>query len=152
MRAISICCQTGIALEENERIHFCDLKDCYRQRRNRTRQLVAQLTTLNSHKKLPETEVRFLAKKLSKEDIRKYSRFETLATTLYDDQKGLLDEAQRRYDAHIQSSSAQIARLTRSHEAKLEYKVRQTAAQVAIANKRLQANEAQAQLRLQEQA
>ena len=30
-------------LEENEQIHFCDLKDRYRQRRDRTRQLVAQL-------------------------------------------------------------------------------------------------------------
>ena len=78
MRAISICCRTGIALEKNERIHFCDLKDRYRQRRDRTRQLVAQLITLNSHKELTETEVRLLAKKLSKEDIRKYSRFEFL--------------------------------------------------------------------------
>ena len=42
--------------------------------------------------------------------------------------------------------------MTRSHEAKLEYEVRQTAAQVAIANERFQANEVQAQLRLQEQA
>ena len=38
-------------LEENKRIHFYDLKDCYRQRRDRTHQLVAQLSTLNSHKK-----------------------------------------------------------------------------------------------------
>ena len=96
-------------------------------------------------------EVRLLAKKLSKEDIRKYNKFETLATTLCDQQEAL-DEAQRRYDELVQSSSAQIARLTRSHEAKLEYEVRQAAAQVAIAIKRLQANEAQAQLRLQEQA
>ena len=52
----------------------------------------------------------------------------------------------------MQSSSAQIVQLTRSHEAKLEYEVRQAAAQVAIANERLQANEAQEQLRLQKQA
>jgi hypothetical protein len=32
-------------LTENERIHYGDLKDCYRQRRDRTRQLVAQLST-----------------------------------------------------------------------------------------------------------
>jgi hypothetical protein len=59
------------SLEENERIHFCDLKDRYRQRRDRTRQLMAQLYTLNSCKKLTELKVRLLAKKLSKEDIRK---------------------------------------------------------------------------------
>ena len=88
--------------EENERIHYSDLKDRYRHRRDRTRQLVAQLSTLNSCKKLTETEVRLLAKKLSKEDIRKYSRFKILATTLCD-QQDALDEAQRRYDAHVQS-------------------------------------------------
>ena len=70
-------------LEENERHHYSDLKDRYRQRRDRTRQLVAQLSTLNSRKKF---------KKLSKEDIRKYSRFDTLATTLCD-QKDALDVA-----------------------------------------------------------
>ena len=86
-----------------------------------------------------------MLKKLSKKDIRKYSRFETLATALCD-QQDALDEAQRRYDAYVQSTSAQIAQLTRSHEAKLEYEeVRQAAAQVAIANERLQASEAQAQ-------
>ena len=128
-------------MEENERIHFCDLKDRYRQRRDR----------LNSHKKHTKLEVRLLAQRLSKEDIRKYSKFETLTTTLYDQQEAL-DEAQRRYDEQMQSSSAQIAQLTRSHEAKLEYEVRQAAAQVVIANERFQANGAQSQLRLQEQA
>ena len=38
-------------LEENERHHYSDLKDRYRQRRDHTRKLVAQLSTLNSHKK-----------------------------------------------------------------------------------------------------
>ena len=113
--------------------------------------MVAQLSTLNSRKKLTATEVRLLAKKLSKDDIRKYSKFETLATTLCDQQEAL-DEAQRRYDEQEQSSSAQIAQLTCSQVAKLEYEVRQAAAQVAIANERCQASEAQAQLRLHEQA
>jgi hypothetical protein len=35
-------------LTENKRIHYGDLKDRYRQRRDRTRQLVAQLSTLNT--------------------------------------------------------------------------------------------------------
>ena len=78
--------------KKNERIHYSDLKDRYRQRRDRTCQLVAQLSTLNLRKKLTATEVRLLAKKLSKEDIRKYSRFDTLATTLCD-QQDVLDVA-----------------------------------------------------------
>ena len=74
-----------------------------------------QLSTLNSRKKHTELEVRLLAKKLSKEDIRKYSKFETLATTLCDQQEAL-DEAQRRYNELVQSSSAQmVAQLTRCH-------------------------------------
>ena len=89
-------------LEENERHHYSDLKeDRYRQRRDCTHQLVAQLSTLSSRKKLNATEVRLFAKKLSKEDIRKYSQFKTIATTLCD-QQDALDEAQRRYDAHMQ--------------------------------------------------
>ena len=79
-------------LEENEQIHYSDLKDRYRQRRDRTRQLIAQLATLNTRKRFNATEVRLLAKKLSEEDIRKYSKFETLATTLCDQQEAL-DEA-----------------------------------------------------------
>ena len=38
-------------LDHNERIHYGDLKDRYRQRRDRTRQLVAQLSALNTRKK-----------------------------------------------------------------------------------------------------
>ncbi len=82
-------------LEHNERIYYDDLKDRYRQRRDRTRQLVAQLATLNTRKKLDPTEVRLLAKTLSKEDIRKYSKLKTLANTICD-QQDALDEAQRR--------------------------------------------------------
>ena len=52
----------------------------------------------------------------------------------------------------MQSASAQIAQLRCSHEARLENEARQAAAQVNVANERLQASEAQAQLRLQEQA
>jgi hypothetical protein len=79
-------------LEHIEQIHYGDLKDRYRQCRDRTRQLVAQLATLNTRKKLDPTEVRLLAKMLSKEDIRKYSKFKTLATTICD-QQDALDEA-----------------------------------------------------------
>ena len=51
----------------------------------------------------------------------------------------------------MQSSSAQRAQLTRSHEARLEYEVRhQAKAQVDIATERVQTSEAQALLRLQE--
>ena len=77
--------------EKNERIHYYrDLKD----------NLDAQITTLNSRKKLTATEIRLLAKRLSEEDIRKYSRFDTLATTLCD-QQDALDVAQRRYHHYI---------------------------------------------------
>ena len=72
-----------LTFEKNERIHYSELKDRNRQRRDRTRQFIAQLSTLNSRKKLTATEVRLLTKRLSKEDIRKYSRFDTLATTLW---------------------------------------------------------------------
>ena len=51
----------------------------------------------------------------------------------------------------MQSSSAQLAHLTRTHEARLEQEVRQAKAQVDMANGRVQASEAQAQLCLQEQ-
>ena len=73
-----------------------DLKDRYRQRRDRTRQLVAQLSTLNTRNSLNPTEVRFLAKTLSKEDIRKFSKFEMLATTICD-QQDELEAARWRY-------------------------------------------------------
>ena len=49
-------------ITENERAHYSELKDRYRQRRDRTRQLVAQLSTLNSREKLTATEVRLLTK------------------------------------------------------------------------------------------
>ena len=39
-------------LTQNEHIHYGDLKDRYRQRRNRTRQLVAQQSTLNTRQTL----------------------------------------------------------------------------------------------------
>ncbi len=45
----------------------------------------------------------------------------------------------------------QLAHLTRSHEARLEHEVRQAKAQIDMANACVQASEAQAQLRLQEQ-
>ena len=61
-------------LDHNERIHYGDLKDRFRQRRDRTRQLVTQLSTLNTRNNLNPTEVRLLGKTLSKEDIRKYSQ------------------------------------------------------------------------------
>ena len=60
-----------------------------------------------SWKKLTATEVCLLATKLSKEDVRKYSRFDTLTTTLCD-QQDALDEAQRRYDEQVESASARI--------------------------------------------
>ena len=50
------------SFSENERAHYTELKDRYRQRRDRTRQLVAQLSTLNSREKLTATEVRLLTK------------------------------------------------------------------------------------------
>jgi hypothetical protein len=135
----------------NERDHFSELKGRYRQRRDRTRQLVAPLSTLNSRTKLTATEGRLLTKKLPKDDIKKHSRFDTLATTLCD-QEDALDETHRCYDAHVQSFSSQIAHLKRYHEARIEYEVHQAAVQVDVTNERLQACEAQAQLRLQEQA
>jgi hypothetical protein len=70
-------------LDLNERIHYGDLKDRYQQRRDRTRQLVAQLATLNTRNKLSPAEVRLLAKTLSNQ---KYSKFETLATTICNQQ------------------------------------------------------------------
>ena len=150
MRATLIRCWTGITVLKrlNTTSEFTTKIATDRQRRDRTRQLVAQLATLNTHKKLDPTEVRLLAKTLSKDDIRKYSKFETLATTICD-QQDALDEAQRRYVEQVKSSSAQLAQLTRSHEARLEHEVRQAKAQIDMANDRVQANETQAQLRLQ---
>jgi hypothetical protein len=56
----------------------------YRQRRDRTHQLVAQLSTLNTRQNLNPTEVCLLGRTLSKDDIRNYCKFETLATTICD--------------------------------------------------------------------
>ena len=135
-------------LTENERIQYGDLKDRYRQRRDRTRQLVAQLSTLNTRQTLNPTEVRLLGHTLTKEDIRKFSRFETLATTICD-QKGAIEALRRRYDAQVASSSAQLTHLTRSHEAKMAQELGQAKVHVDVANDRVKASEAQAQLLLQ---
>ena len=87
-------------LDHNERIHYGDFKDRYRQRRDRTRQLVAQLSTLNTRNNLNPTEVRLLEKTLSKEDIWKYNKFDTLATTICD-QQDALEALRRRYDEQM---------------------------------------------------
>ena len=137
-------------LDHNQRIHYGDLKDRYRQRRDRTRQLVAQLSTLNTRNNLNPTEVRLLGKTLSKVDIRKYSKFETLATTICD-QHDALEAARRRYDEHMASSSTQLAQLTRSHEARMANELRQAKMHVDVANERVQASEAKAKFLLHEQ-
>ena len=67
------------------------------------------------------------------------------------DQQDVLDEAHRRYDEQVKFSSAQLAQLTRSHEARLAHEVLQAKAQIDMANERVQASEAKAQLGLQEQ-
>lgn len=52
------------SLSENERTHFAELKDRYRQCRDRNRELVAQLSTLNSRtNKLNATEIHLRAKR-----------------------------------------------------------------------------------------
>ncbi len=84
-------------LTHNESINHGDLKDRYRQRRDRTRQLVAQLSTLNTCQNLNPTEVRLLDRTLSKEDIRKFSKFETLATSICE-QQDAIEGLRRRYD------------------------------------------------------
>jgi hypothetical protein len=113
------------SLDHNQREHYNDLKDRYRQRRDRTRQLVAQLSTLNTRNNLSPAEVRLLGKTLSKEDIsRKFSKFETLANTICDQQDDAVEAARRRYDEQVVSSSAQLAQLTRSHEARMAHELR----------------------------
>ena len=132
-------------LVHNERIHYSDLKDRYRQRRDRTRQLVAQLSTLNTRENLNPTEV------LSKEDIRKYSKFDTLAATICD-QQDALEALRRRYYEHVASSSAQLAHLTRSHEARMAQELSQAKVNVDMAqHEQVQSSEAKAHLLLQEQ-
>jgi hypothetical protein len=140
----------GGTLTENERIHYGDLKDRYRQHRDRTRQLVAQLSTLNTRQTLSPTEVRLLARTLTKEDIRKFSKFETLAGAICD-QQDLIEGLRQRYDDQVQSSAARLAHVTRSHEAKMAQELGQAKVQVDVANDRMKASEAQAQLLLQEQ-
>ncbi len=119
-------------LTQTERIHYGDLKDRYRQRRDRTRQLVAQLSTLNTRQNLNPTEVRLLERMLSKEDIRKFSKFETLATTICD-QQDAIEGLRRHYDEQVASSSAQLAHLTRSHEAKMAQELGQAKVQIDVA-------------------
>ncbi len=87
---------------------------------------------------------------MSKDDIRKYSKFETLATTICD-QQDALEALRRRYDVQVTSSSAQLAHVTRSHEARMAQELSQAKVQVDVANDRVKASEAQAQLLLQEQ-
>ncbi len=137
-------------LTEHERIHYGDLKDRYRQRSDRTRQLVAQLSTLNTRQTLNPTEVRLLAGTLTKEDIRKFSKFETLAAAFFD-QQDVIEGLRQRCDDQVTSSSAQLAHLTRSHEAKMAQELGQAKVQVDVTNDRVKASEAQAQLLLQEQ-
>ncbi len=138
------------SLDHNQREHYNDLKDRYRQRRDRTRQLVAQLSTLNTRQNLNPTEVRLLGRTLSKEDIRKFSKFETLATTICDQQHAI-EGLRRRYDEQVASSSSQLAQLMRSHEARIAQELGQAKLLVDVANDRVKAIEAQAQLLLKEQ-
>ena len=121
--------------------HYNDLKDRYRQRRDRTRQLVAQLSTLNTRNNLSPAEVRLLGKTLSKEDIRKFSKFETLANTICD-QQNAVEAARRRYDEQVASSAAQLAQLTRSHKARMAHELRQAKMQVDAANEQVQTSDA----------
>ena len=97
-------------LTENQRIHYGDLKDRFRQRRDRTRQLVAQLSTLNTRQTLNPTEVRLLARTLSQEEVRKFSKFETLATAICD-QQDVIEGLRQRYDDQVASASAELAHL-----------------------------------------
>ncbi len=138
------------SLDHNQREHYNDLKDRYRQRRDHTRQLIAQLSTLNTRQNLNPTEVRLLGRTLSKEDIRKFSKFETLATTICD-QQDAIEGLRRRYDEQVASSSSQLAQLTRSHEARIAQELGQAKLHVDVANDRVKAIEAQAQLLLKEQ-
>ena len=83
--------------------------------------------------------------------IWKHSKFQTLATTICD-QQDALEAARRRYDEHVASSSAQLAQLTRSHEAsRMANELRQAKVHIDVANERVQASEAKAQFLLHEQ-
>ncbi len=85
-----------------------------------------------------------------KGDIRKYSKFETLATTICD-QQDALEALRRRYDEQVAYSSAQLEHLKRGHEARLAQELGQAKVHVDVANDRVKASDAQAQLLLQEQ-
>jgi hypothetical protein len=108
------------------------------------------LSTLNTRQTLSPTEVRLLARTLTKEEIRKFSKFETLAGAICD-QQDLIEGLRQRYDDQVQSSATQLAHVTRSHEAKMAQELGQAKMQVDVANDRMKASEAQAQLLLQEQ-
>ena len=100
---------------------------------------------------LSPTEVRLLARTLTKEDLRKFSKFETLAGAICDQQDLIVEGLRQRYDDQVQSSAAQLAHVTRIHEAKMAQELGQAKMQVDVANDRMKASEAQAQLLLQEQ-
>jgi hypothetical protein len=90
---------------------------------------------------------------LSKEDIsRKFSKFETLANTICD-QQDAVEAARRRYDEQVASSSAQLAQLTRSHEAQMAHELLRQAKkmQVDAANEQVQTSDAKYKLLLHEQ-
>ena len=87
---------------------------------------------------------------MSKEDIRKYSKFETLATTICN-QQDAIEAARRRYDEQVASSSAQLAQLTRSHEAWMTHELRQAKMHVDAANEQVQMSDAKYKLLLHEQ-
>ena len=73
-----------------------------------------------------------------------------LATTICD-QQDALEALGRRYDEQVASSSAQLAHLMRSHEARMAQELGQAKVHVDVANDRVKASdEAQAQLLLQD--
>ena len=57
------------------------------------------------------------------------------------DQQDVLDEAHRRYDEQVKFSSAQLAQLTRSHEARLAHEVLQAKTQINMTNEQARASE-----------
>jgi hypothetical protein len=62
-----------------------------------------------------------------------------------------IETLHRRYDEQVVSSSAQLAHLTRSHEAKMAQELGQAKVHIDVASDRVKASEAQAQLLLQKQ-
>ncbi len=110
---------------------------------------MAQLSTLNTRQTLNPTEVRLLARTLTQEDIRKFSKFETLAAAICD-QQDVIEGLRQRYDDQVASASAELAHVKRSHEAKMVHELGQAKLQVDVAHDNVKASEAQAQLLLQE--